>query len=208
MSAGAIFVDHTTASAEVARELHAAAGRARPRLHRRADLRRPGRGGKGRADRDVRRRSRRLRQGGAGHRLLRARLPADGRRRAPASSPRWSIRSPSPAWSRAWPRRCISPKPPASTLERVVDLLKNGAAQSWQMENRTKTMLRRRVRLRLRRRMDAQGSGDLPRRGAAQRRAPAGRGAGRSVLRRGANRWADGAGTRRASSRGLNDEPA
>jgi 3-hydroxyisobutyrate dehydrogenase len=43
MKPGAIFVDHTTASAEVARELHAAGRRHRPALHRRAGLGRPGR---------------------------------------------------------------------------------------------------------------------------------------------------------------------
>src|SRR5262245_5670957 len=45
---------------------------------------------------------------------------------------------------------------------------------------------RRAFRLRLRRRLDAQGSRDRPRRGAAQRRSPARRGPRRSILRRGA----------------------
>ena len=43
-------------------------------------------------------------------------------------------------------------------VERVLDVISKGAAQSWQMENRGTTMARRQVRLRLRRRLDAQGS--------------------------------------------------
>ena len=57
---------------------------------------------------------------------------------------------------------------------------------------------RRQVRLRLRGRLDAQGPRPRARRGAPQRRAPAGDRAGRPVLRRRAGRRAAGAGTRRA----------
>ena len=56
MGKGALLVDHTTASAEIARELHAEAGKARLRVHRCAGIGRSGRRGKRRADRDVRRR--------------------------------------------------------------------------------------------------------------------------------------------------------
>ncbi len=59
MKKGAVFVDHTTASAEIARELHARSQAARLRLHRRAGLRRPGRRRERRAHGDVRRRRRR-----------------------------------------------------------------------------------------------------------------------------------------------------
>ena len=61
MAKGAVFVDHTTASADVARELSKAALRARPAVHRRAGLRRPGRRAERRADGDVRRRRGHLR---------------------------------------------------------------------------------------------------------------------------------------------------
>ena len=49
----------------------------------------------------------------------------------------------------------------------VLDVIGKGAAGSWQMENRGPTMLDGQVRLRLRRRLDAQGSRHLPRRGRA-----------------------------------------
>ncbi len=55
MKKGATFVDHTTASAEVARELDAAADQGRLQVRRRAGVRRPGRRRERRADRDVRR---------------------------------------------------------------------------------------------------------------------------------------------------------
>ena len=57
MEKGAVFVDHTTASAGVARELDAAAKAARLRLRRCAGLGRTGRRRERRADGDVRRRA-------------------------------------------------------------------------------------------------------------------------------------------------------
>ena len=57
-------------------------------------------------------------------------------------------------------------------IEAVLDVISKGAAGSWQMENRGKTMNAGQVRLRLRRRLDAQGPRHLPRRG-AQATAPA-----------------------------------
>ena len=65
-----IFVDHTTASAEIARELYAARQEGRLRLHRRARIRRPGRRRERRAHGDVRRRCGALRQGREGDRDL------------------------------------------------------------------------------------------------------------------------------------------
>ncbi len=61
---------------------------------------------------------------------------------------------------------------------------------------------RRQIRFRLRRRMDAQGPRHVPRRGAAQRLAPAGRRARRPILRRNRRRWAASAGILRACWRG------
>ena len=59
-------------------------------------------------------------------------------------------------------------------IEAVVEVISKGAAQSWQMENRHKTMLAGEYRSRLRGGMDAQGSGHLLGRGAPQRRQLAG----------------------------------
>ena len=78
MSAGAIFVDHTTASAEVAREICAPRPRAGDRLPRCAGLRRPGRRRERQADGHGGRRARRLRPRQAGDRLLCPRLRPDG----------------------------------------------------------------------------------------------------------------------------------
>jgi hypothetical protein len=47
-------------------------------------------------------------------------------------------------------------------VQKVMDAVSQGAASSWQMVNRHKTMIAGRVRTRLCRRLDAQGSGDLP----------------------------------------------
>ena len=68
-------------------------------------------------------------------------------------------------------------------VDAVVDVISKGAAQSWQMDNRAATMAQARVRLRLRRRLDAQGLGYDARRGPAVRRAHAAGRARRSVLR-------------------------
>ena len=70
MKKGAVFIDNTTASAEVARELAEKAAGARLRLPRRAGLGRPGRRGERHAHRHGRRRAGRFRQGQAGHRRL------------------------------------------------------------------------------------------------------------------------------------------
>ena len=83
-------------------------------------------------------------------------------------------------------------------VEAVIETISKGAAQSWQMENRYKTMSGRQVRFRLRGRLDAQGSVDLPRRSAQERRQPAGQRAGRPVLRGSAEDGRHAAGTRRA----------
>ena len=118
MKKGAVFVDHTTASAEIARELHAEAKKRGFELHRRAGLRRPGRRRERRAHRDVRRRCRALWPRREGDRRLCPHVQAAGARRARASSPRWSTRSASPAWCRASPKASTSPRRPASTSRR------------------------------------------------------------------------------------------
>ena len=58
MSAGSTLVDHTTASADVARELATSLRRQRARVRRRAGLGRAGRGAERAADGDVRMRRR------------------------------------------------------------------------------------------------------------------------------------------------------
>ena len=115
MGKGAIFVDHTTASAEIARELYAEAKKARLRFHRCAGLGRPGRRREWRAHGDVRRRGGAVCAGRKGDRRLCARLQPDGHARLrPArqdGQPDLHRRS------RAGPGRgvCTSPKRPAST---------------------------------------------------------------------------------------------
>ncbi len=49
-------------------------------------------------------------------------------------------------------------------VEKVIGVISKGAAQSWQMENRWKTMNEGHFDARLRGQLDAQGLGDLPRR--------------------------------------------
>ena len=67
-------------------------------------------------------------------------------------------------------------------MEQVIAVISKGAAQSWQMDNRAKTMVAGQVRLRLPGRVDAQGPQDLHGGGQPQRRAAAGHGADRPVL--------------------------
>ena len=138
---GAVFVDHTTASAAVARELaEAAAARGA------AFIDAPVSGGQagaenGHAHRDVRRRPRRLRPRRAGDRRLRPRLPADGRRRAPASSPRWSTRICIAGLLQGLSEGLAFAQKAGLDGEAVLDVISKGAAGSWQMENRGPTML-------------------------------------------------------------------
>ena len=67
-------------------------------------------------------------------------------------------------------------------VEAVIETISKGAAQSWQMENRYKTMNAGKYDFGFAVELDAQGPLDLPRRGAALRRESARGGAGRSVL--------------------------
>ena len=70
--------------------------------------------------------------------------------------------------------------------EQVVDAISGGAAGSWQMVNRHKTMLADHYEHGFAVNWMRKDLGIVPRRGAAERRPPAGHGAGRPVLRRGA----------------------
>ena len=182
---GAVFVDHTTASAEVARELHA---EAKKRGFDFVDA--PVSGG----------------QAGAENGVLTVMCGGDaepfGRAEpviaAYARMCKLLGASGSGQLAKMVNQICIAglvqglaegihfAKKAGLDIEALIATISKGAAQSWQMENRYKTMTRRQVRFRLRRRLDAQGPVDLHRRGATQRREPAGRGAGRPVLRRGA----------------------
>ena len=137
----AVFVDHTTASAAVARELAAAAAERGAHF---VDA--PVSGGQagaenGAAHGDVRRRPRRLRPRRAGDRGLRPRLPADGTgRRRPAHQDGQPDLHRRPA---AGPLRGPRLRAARAGLDgqAVLDVIGKGAAGSWQMENRGPTML-------------------------------------------------------------------
>ena len=118
VSKGAVFVDHTTASAEVARELHA---EAKKRGFDFVDA--PVSGGQAGAENGVLT----VMCGGDAAPYGRAEpviaayardVQAARAARARASSPRWSTRSASPAWCRASPKASTSPRRPASTSRR------------------------------------------------------------------------------------------
>ena len=140
MKKGAIFVDHTTASAEVARELDAAATKAGFKF---VDA--PVSGGQAGAENGVLTvmcggKRRRLCRGRAGHRGLCADVQAArARRRRPADQDGQPDLHRRPG-RRACPRAFISPRSRGSTSQPVIDTISKGAAQSWQMENRYKTM--------------------------------------------------------------------
>ena len=116
-------------------------------------------------------------------RHLRARGHADGRRRERASSPRWSTRSASPAWSQALSEGINFAQRAGLDAERVLDVISKGAAQSWQMENRGKTMVADKFDFGFAVDWMRKDLAHLPRRGAPQRRGAAGHGARRSALR-------------------------
>jgi 3-hydroxyisobutyrate dehydrogenase len=171
MTAGAVFVDHTTASAEVAREL----------------ARRP-RAGAGCTSSTRRSPAARLAPSTA---LLTVMCGGDAERlRGDEAGGAWPSRAPSRAWATAapgsWPRWSTRWPSPGSVqglseaiafgqragldMNLVLDVIGKGAAQSWQMDNRGKTMVEGQLRLRLRGGLDAQGPGPRARRGAPQRR--------------------------------------
>ena len=115
MGKGKIFVDHTTASAEIARELYAAAKKGGFDF---VDA--PVSGGQAGAENGA---LTVMCGGDAGtfasaEKVIAAyaqSLQSDGRSRAPASWPRWSTRFASPAGAGSRRRRFISPRRPVST---------------------------------------------------------------------------------------------
>ena len=71
-------------------------------------------------------------------------------------------------------------------MDKVLSVISKGAATSWQMENRSKTMLEGQFDFGVRLRLDAQGPRHLPRPGASDQRAASRDRADRAVLRAGA----------------------
>ena len=181
MKKGATFVDHTTASAEVARELDAAATKAGFKF---VDA--PVSGGQAGAENGVLT----VMCGGtadayAGAEPVIAAYARMCKLLGPAGSGQLT---------KMVNQICIAglvqglsegihfAKKSGLDVHAVIETISKGAAQSWQMENRYKTMNDGQVRFRLCGRMDAQGPLDLHRRSPPQRRQSAGDRAGRSVL--------------------------
>ena len=141
MTRGAVFVDHTTASAVVARELHATAGE---RGFGFVDA--PVSGGQAGAENGVLA----VMCGGDEETFERVRPVMDCYSKVcsligppgPVSSPRWSTRSASRGSSRDFPRPPTSRSGPGSTATKVLDVISQGAAGSWQMQNRMPTMVK------------------------------------------------------------------
>ena len=194
MERGAIFIDHTTASAEVARELGRKRRRARRRLPRRAGLRRPGRRRERRADRDG----------------------------AAATRPTSTAKPVIDAYARMV--GLMGPVGAGQLTKMINQIciagLVQGLAEGHPLRQAGRPRYReghrgdlqgrcrlvadgkppqdhgcRQIRFRLCRRLDAQGSRHLPRRSRPQRRPLAGHRAGRPVLQARSRRWAASAGT-------------
>ena len=172
MAPGSVFIDNTTASAHVARDLQRIAADKGMRLRRRARFGRPGGRRKRRPDGDVRRHRGRLRQGRTGDPELRPHGQADRRPR------RWSAvqdgqpRSASPALSRGLAEGIhFAHKADLDVAKRDGgDLQGRGAvlADGKPLGDNGQG----RLRFRLRRRLDAQGHVDRPG-GGARGTAPA-----------------------------------
>ena len=201
MAKGAIFVDHTTASADVARELYAAAeGRASASSMRRCRAARP-------APRTARLT---VMCGGDADAYAKAEPVIAAYAKAcrlmgPSGSgparPRWSTRSASPASCRACPRALHFAKRAGLDVEAVLAVISKGAAQSWQMENRGKTMAEGKFDFGFAVDWMRKDLGICLDRGRGNGAHAARDGPGRPVLCAKSRRWAAGAGTRRASSR-------
>ena len=167
LGAGAVLVDHTTASADVARELRAACRERAPASSMR----------RSRAGRPVPRTAR-SRSCAAARRTAFARARAGAWRPTARAVTLMGPAGAGPAHQDGQPDLHRRPRPGAgrgdqlrrsgraSTPTQVLATISKGAAQSWQMENRWQTMAAGQVRLRLRGRLDAQG----PRRSASTRR--------------------------------------
>ena len=185
MKKGAVFVDHTTASAEIARELYA---EAKKRGFDFVDA--PVSGGQAGAENGALT----VMCGGDAGRIERAEKVIAAYARmckllgvpARASSPRWSTRSASRAWCRVSPKASTSPRKPASTSKALIATISKGAAQSWQMENRYKTMNAGKFDFGFAVDWMRKDLGICIAEARKKRREPAGRRAGRPVLRRSA----------------------
>ena len=137
---GAIVVDHTTASAEIARELHA---EARKRGFDFVDA--PVSGGQAGAENGVLT----VMCGGdeapfaKAEKVIAAYARACNLMGAPGSgsSPKWSTRSASPDWSQGLAEGLHFAMKAGLDIEKLIATISKGAAQSWQMENRYKTMV-------------------------------------------------------------------
>ena len=124
-----------------------------------------------------------LRARGERARDLCARGHADGRPRQRASSPRWSTRSASRVSCEGLSEGIHFAMRAGLDAERVLDVISKGAAQSWQMENRGKTMVADKFDFGFAVDWMRKDLVDLPCRGAAQRRDAAGDRDRRPVLR-------------------------
>ena len=153
----------------------------RLRSPRRAGLRRPGRRRERRADRHGRRRPGGLRQGPAGHRQLcpHGRPDGPGRRRPAHQDDQPDLhRRSRPGPRRGHPFRQEGRPRHRKGRRRHLQGCRRLLADGKPPQDDD----RRQIRFRLRRRLDAQGSRHLPRRGRPQRRQPAGHRPGRPVL--------------------------
>ena len=161
MGKGKVFVDHTTASAEIARELYAS------RQEGGFDfIDAPVSGGQAGAENGALT----VMCGGDGEPFARAEKVIAAYARAcnllRLNRLRAVVKDGQPdlhcrVWFRVWPKVCTSHKSPDLDIEKLIATISKGAAQSWQMENRYKTMAARQIRFRLCGRLDAQGSWDL-----------------------------------------------
>ena len=138
---GAIVVDHTTASAEIARELHAEAKKRGFEFHRCPGLGRPGRRRERRAHGDVRRRRSAVCQGREGHRRLCARLQSVGCAGLRPARQNGQSDLHRRSWFRGSPKGLHFAMKAGLDIEKLIATIAKGAAQSWQMENRYKTMV-------------------------------------------------------------------
>ncbi len=64
-----------------------------------------------------------------------------------------------PAWCKGFAEAIAFGQNAGLDMKQVLDVIGKGAAQSWQMDNRGKTMVDEQVRFRLCRGLDAQGPG-------------------------------------------------
>jgi 3-hydroxyisobutyrate dehydrogenase len=135
--AGAVFIDHTTASARRgARALRQSHGR-RPQF-----VEAPVSGGQAGAQNGMLT----VMCGGEASAFEAAKPAAMAFARAftllggagSGSWPRWSTRSPSAGWCRACRKRSPSAEKAGLDMTQVLDVIGKGAAQSWQMDNRAR----------------------------------------------------------------------